>query len=130
MNVGGLHHVAIQVRELESVARFYRTVLGLHEQARHHRPDGTLRAIWLSMTDGSFLALEEAGGELARAPFRSDRPGLHLVALRIAPADRAEALARLAKHGVEVVHQTRWSVYFHDPEGNRVALSHHPHDPC
>ena len=129
MRVEGFHHLAIQVRDLEKTAAFYRQVLGLAELARHHRPDGSLRAIWLSVgSPGGFLALEEVGGEAAPEPFRHDKPGLLLVALRIAAADRAAVLSELARHGVNVVHQTAWTIYFRDPEGNRVALSHHPDD--
>ena len=35
----------------------------------------------------------------------------------------------VARLEVPVLHQTRWTVYFRDPEGNRLALSHHPDDP-
>ena len=128
MDIRGFHHLAIQVADLERAARFYQGVLGLEEQARHHRPDGTLRSIWLSLP-GGFLALEHADGEPPFDPFRSPRLGLHLIALRIDRDARARVLATLAEKGVEVLHQTRWSVYFRDPEGNRIALSHHPEDP-
>ena len=37
-------------------------------------------------------------------------------------------IRHLERLGVPVVHQTRWTLYFRDPEGNRVALSHHPDD--
>ena len=30
--------------------------------------------------------------------------------------------------GVDVVHRTRWSLYVRDPEGNRIGLSHFPHE--
>ena len=128
MRVLGFHHLAIQVRSLEETAAFYRRVLALEERARHHRPDGTLRSIWLDVpgTGGGFLALEEAAGEPAGDDFRTDRHGPLLLALRISPQDRARALAELERLGVPVVHQTRWTVYFRDPEGNRLALSHHP----
>ena len=129
MRVDGFHHLAIQVRFLEKTAEFYRQVLGLSELARHHRPDGSLRAIWLSVGGaGGFLALEEVTGEGVAESFRHQRPGLLLVALRIAAADRPGVLAALSKHGVRVEHETGWTVYFKDPEGNRVALSHHPED--
>jgi catechol 2,3-dioxygenase-like lactoylglutathione lyase family enzyme len=129
MNVRGFHHLAIQVRELERVTAFYRDVLGLPERARHHRPDGSLRSVWVGLPDGGFLALEEVTGEPASGPFRQPNPGLFLLSLRISREDRAEAVRELARHGVELVHETRWTVYFRDPEGNRVALSHHPEDP-
>lgn len=129
MNVQGFHHLAIQVHALERTAAFYREVLGLSELARHHRPDGSLRSIWLSLGDAGFLALEEVSGEVADDGFRTSRPGMHLLALRIAPESRAGVLEALSARGVEVVHQTRWTLYVRDPEGNRIGLSHHPHDP-
>ena len=129
MRVEGFHHLAMQVRDLEGTAAFYREVLGLSELARHRRPDGTLRAIWLSVGGpGGFLALEEVPANPTDEPFRHGRPGLLLVALRIAASERGRALEELANRGVSVVHQTKWTVYFRDPEGNRVALSHHPED--
>lgn len=129
MRVHGFHHLAIQVRDLELVASFYKGVIGLPEQARHHREDGTLRAIWLSLPDGTFLALEACTGEPARDAFRHSAAGFHLLALRIRREDRSAIERELADQGVPIVHRTRWTVYLRDPEGNRVGLSHHPHDP-
>ena len=132
MNVRGFHHLAIQVRDLPRATAFYREVLGLPLMAEHHRPDGTLRSVWLSLGGPSpegFVALEACDGEVVVTPFRDPSPGPHLLALRISREDRAEALRALTAKGIEIVHQTRWSFYFRDPEGNRVALSHHPEDP-
>jgi len=129
MNIRGFHHLAIQVRDLEGQAAFYREVLGLPELARHRREDGTVRAVWLGLSDGGFLALEEVEGQVVPEPFRDARPGLFLLALRVAPEDRAAALAELDRRRVPGLHQSRWTVYFQDPEGNRIGLSHHPHEP-
>jgi catechol-2,3-dioxygenase len=74
----------------------------------------------------SFIALERASAEPERRPFRDDRPGLHLVALSILPSDRLAWEARLSSHGVPLEHSTDYTIYFLDPEGNRVALSHYP----
>jgi catechol 2,3-dioxygenase-like lactoylglutathione lyase family enzyme len=124
MRTLGIHHVAIQVHDVEKVAAFYREVLALPERARHHRDDGSLRSIWIEASgDGSFLAIEEL------------RPGVRgtlghsLVALRIARGDRAAWLDRFAKAGVPIEKQSRWTIYVKDPEGNVIGLSHHPHDP-
>lgn len=127
MRVRGFHHLAIQVRDLLRTSAFYQEVLGLPEQARYHRPDGTLRSIWIGLPDG-FLALEECEAPPRATPFRDPTPGLHLLALRISPEERAAAVRELEARGVEVLHQTRWTLYFRDPEGNRIALSHHPED--
>lgn len=129
MSVQGFHHLAIQVRDLETTAAFYREVLGLTELARHRRDDGSLRSIWVAVPGSGFIALEACVGSLSEDPFRRDTPGLLMFALRISPGERAGWVERFARHGVEVVHQTRWSMYVRDPEGNRVALSHHPEDP-
>jgi catechol-2,3-dioxygenase len=127
MKVHGFHHVAIQVRALEDVASFYREVIGLHELERHHAPDGALRSIWLDVGGGSFLALERVSQAPVPDPsFRDGRPGLFLVALRIDASQRAHVRAELGRRGIPLVHETKWTLYVRDPEGNRVALSHHP----
>jgi glyoxylase I family protein len=123
------HHVAIQCADLAACERFYREVLGLPEFRRWPRPGGGDRSVWLAVGEG-FLALERASGPAGDVPFRAGRAGLHLLALRIGPGERAEWEARLERARVPVVHRTRWTLYVRDPEGNRVGLTHYPHDPA
>jgi glyoxylase I family protein len=126
----GLHHLAIQVRDLGRVEAFYRDRLGLRVLRRWPATDGTTgeRSVWLDSGDGSFLALERvAGGDTAgEDPVRVDRPGLHLVALRIERGARAGWERRLAEAGVSIEARTAFTLYVRDPEGNRVGLSHWP----
>jgi len=112
-----LHHVAIQVRDLERARDFYARVLGLPELGRPRAG-----AVWLDC-GGTVLMLEQADGAPADEPFRTARPGLHLLALAIGPDERAAWEARLAAHGAEVVARTAHTLYVRDPEGNRVGLS-------
>lgn len=128
MDVQGFHHVAIQARDVERVTAFYRDLLGLPELTRHHRPDGSLRSIWVGVPGGGFLAIEAASGEPEQAPFRHERPGYLLLAFRIPRASRSVVVEEFLRAGVSLEHETRWTVYVRDPEGNRVALSHHPED--
>ena len=108
---------------------FYRDVLGLPVLAEHPGPDGALRSVWMGLP-GAFLALETVTGEAAPpSAFRNGTPGWFLVALRISPTDRAAVRAELQRAQVAVEHETGWTLYVRDPEGNRVALSHHP-DPA
>ena len=133
----GFHHLAIQCADLEGCERFYREVLGLEVLRRWPAEGGGTRSVWLAIGDG-FLALERAGApagalDATRAPttddpWRDGRPGLHLLALRIARGERRRWEERLAARGVPIVHRTRWTLYVRDPEGNRVGLSHHPDD--
>ena len=123
----GFHHLAIQVRDLGAVERFYRETLGLAVLRRWPARDGGAgeRSVWLDVGDGAFLALElDANG----APPAADatRPGLHLVALHIERAARDTWLRRLADAGVAVEARTAFTLYVRDPEGNRVGLSHWP----
>jgi len=127
VKVGGLHHLALLARDVAHVAGFYRDVLGLEEAQRHLHPDGTLRSIWLRLGTGpAFLTVEQADASAARAGEMG--AGLFLLALSIPAAARAEVVARLWGHGVQVEKESRWTVYFRDVEGNRVAVSHHPED--
>jgi catechol 2,3-dioxygenase-like lactoylglutathione lyase family enzyme len=82
----GFHHVAIQARDVERVATFYREVLGLSEIERWHREDGSLRSVWLSTggRDG-FIAVEHLPDGQRVAP---PALGASMVGLRIAPEAR------------------------------------------
>jgi catechol 2,3-dioxygenase-like lactoylglutathione lyase family enzyme len=128
VTVGGVHHVALLARDVGRLAAFYRDVLGLAELRRHHHEDGRLRSVWLQLGTGpAFLAVEPADeGAQGAAP---QGPGWFLLALSIPAAGRSEARGWLQGRGVEVERESRWTLYVRDPEGNRVALSHHPEDP-
>ena len=125
-----LHHLAIQVHDLEPTVRWYREMLEL-PLLREWRDDaGTIRSVWLRLSGEAFLALERGG-----APRRSDgepvedgSTGYHLAAFRISAAERAYWEKRLDERGVAIEHRTRWTIYFRDPEGNRIGLSHPPEE--
>jgi glyoxylase I family protein len=127
---GGVHHVAIQVRDLAAMAAFYESVLGLPVLRRWPAADGVGdRSIWIDLGGGAFLALEALPGGGAPAPsasWQSPSPGFHLVALTIPRAARAAWEARLTAAGVAIAHRTAYTLYVRDPEGNRVGLSHWP----
>ena len=129
----GIHHTAIKVLDLEAAERFYVGLLGLRLVRRWPRDaaaGGGDRSLWVDCGDGSFVALERAtAGAAADADARasaSDAPGHHMIAFRIARDERPAWEARLAEAGVEVTHRTAFTLYFRDPEGNRLGLSHHP----
>jgi glyoxylase I family protein len=134
---GGVHHVAIAVRDLDLLEAFYTGVLGLPVLRRWPMagPDGVDardRSVWLDLGAGAFLALERAAdakvaSEGATSPDRAH--GYLMIALRIARASRSDWEARLGAAGVAVVARTAYTLYVADPEGNRVGLSHWP-DPA
>jgi catechol 2,3-dioxygenase-like lactoylglutathione lyase family enzyme len=113
-----LHHLAIKSKDPEELARFYRA-LGL-EELRRHDDDRGLRSIWLALGD-AILMIERSTTGGPNVAFESDPPGLHLLAFAIEPHEAPAWRARLP-----IVRETEYTLYFADPEGNRVALSSHP----
>lgn len=150
---GGIHHFAIKVRDLVAAERFYHDVLGLTVLRRGPATTGGGdRSIWLDTGDGvgTFVALESVAGNGTAASGKNndggdgdgdgdgdnkpgadnesgaDHPGHHLLALRIHRDQRATWEAKLAAARVTVFHRTAYTIYFVDPEGNRLGLSHYP----
>jgi catechol 2,3-dioxygenase-like lactoylglutathione lyase family enzyme len=119
----GLHHVALGARDVESVALFYRDVLGLPELTRHFDEAGALRAVWLDLL-GTVLMIERTTARTPRV--EGVGAGPFLLAFRVAPAQR-EALERaLEAAGAPIETRTEHTSYARDPEGNRIAVSHYP----
>jgi glyoxylase I family protein len=137
--LGGVHHVAIKVRDLEGAERFYCGVLGLGMVRRWRYPGDppspSWRSFWVATegAEGEFLALERADDAdpphgAAPSQRRGDS-GHHLVAFRIPVAARRAWEDHLRAAGFPVTHRTAFTLYVDDPEGNHLALSHHP-DPA
>lgn len=114
-----LHHLAIQVPDLEVAEGFYAGVLGLRVTRRQEH------ALWLD-AGGTILMLERCVGAGALDPWASPAPGPFVVALEIGAAERAGWLTRLEGAGVAVDHTSGFTIYFRDPWGCRLALSHYP----
>jgi catechol 2,3-dioxygenase-like lactoylglutathione lyase family enzyme len=121
--VRALHHLALGARDVERVAVFYRDVFELPEMTRHFDDTGTLRSIWLRM-GASVLMIERTTADGSRVEGVGSGP--FLLAFSVIPDDRARVEARLEAAGASIEARTSFSSYAHDPEGNRVAISHWP----
>jgi glyoxylase I family protein len=118
-----LHHLALGTAEVEDLARFYRELLGLSEHARHLDTQGRLRSIWLDL-GGAVLMIERT----EKPPRRVDGVGSgpFLIAFRVSRAERARLELELESRGHLIEARTAFSSYSRDPDGNRIAISHHP----
>ena len=115
MELLGVHHVSINVRNTAEALEFYTGMLGL--SARTDRPDFSFGGAWLDI-GGQQLHLIES-------PVPDDR-GQHF-ALRVADIDAA--VADLRARGVEVSDPkpvaTSRQCFLRDPSGNLIEL-HEP----
>jgi len=118
-----LHHIALGARDLELVAAFYRDRLGLREIGRRHESGGQVRSIWLDL--GGPILMIELTGESPR-PVRGVGAGPFLLAFAKRPSERDALEMSLAEAGFPVESRTEHTIYFRDPEGNRVAVSSYP----
>jgi glyoxylase I family protein len=115
MRVTGVHHVSVNVDDVDAALAFYVEVLGL--TVRPDRPDVPFGGAWL-----------DAGGQqihLIEASVPADR-GQHM-ALRVDDLDAtaAELQARgVAVSAISPVGTSR-QAFVHDPAGNRIEL-HQP----
>ncbi len=122
------HHQALQVVDLPAMERFYCQVFELPVVRRWPDDAGGERSVWLGL-DGGFIALERAPlGFIVppRGAYEDGRVGYYVFALRIRADERSAWEQRLANAGVAVERRTGFTLFFRDPEGNRLAVSHHP----
>lgn len=115
-----VHHIALKVRDLGLCEKFYAQVLGLPVMDRLADESGAPRSVWLKCGD-AILMLERADAET-----KIKNAGWHLMALKM-PIDKRDGWKKkLTEHEVAIEDESPYSIFFKDPEGNKLALSHHP----
>jgi glyoxylase I family protein len=115
-----VHHVAVQVRDLERARAFYVDVLGLPlVRTQAH-------ALWVQC-GGTLVMLELCTALPATpAPFKAPDAGLHLLAFTMHAHDKDAWRAHLAACAVPVVHETAYTLYVRDTDGTRIGISCYP----
>lgn len=132
LQLGGLDHVVLRVRDITAMLGFYRDVLGCR-LAKHNEPLG----LYHLDAGGSMIDLVTLDGKLGQVG--GDGPGPDLssggrnvdhIALKVRDFDPEAIRAYLSDHGIESGEAvTRFgaegdgpSIYLTDPEGNGVEL--------
>jgi catechol-2,3-dioxygenase len=114
-------HVGIHVTDLEKMAEFYTRVLGFTITDRG--PIGDRELLFLSRDPVEHHQIVLATGRPRDLAFTT----INQLSFRLpALADLQAVHERLLAEGVGplrvVTHGNAWSIYFHDPEGNRIEL--------
>lgn len=105
------------------MAAFYQDILNLEEIKQHHHDDGSLRSIWMKISD-TILMIEKLDEKISKQNSES-QPHWHLVAFGIEKRDLEIWRKKLESVGAVIENESPHSLYFQDPEGNRVCLSHY-----
>jgi glyoxylase I family protein len=110
-----VHHLAFRTRDLTRLERFYTDALGLSVARRDEE-----RSVWLR-AGGTLLMLEQAeDGEPAVTSASKE-----LVAFGIEAPDVERWRRVLEANGITVEGETAYTLYFRDPDGRRIGLSHY-----
>lgn len=118
-----LHHVALGAQDVDRVAKFYQTYFALRELTRHLDDRNELRSIWLAMPPGILMVERTLQ---TRPQVKGIGKGPFLLAFSVSPAERHNLERLLMQEGHAIEARTEFTSYTRDPEGNRVAFSHHP----
>jgi catechol 2,3-dioxygenase-like lactoylglutathione lyase family enzyme len=125
----GLRHLALNVRNLEAMRRFYVELLGFDVEWAPD-PDNIYLSSGIDNLALHRPSLTAAEGAADRAPSRGALDHLGLLVRQAEDVDRWAAF--LESRGVTLDAKPRThrdgarSCYFRDPDGNTVQIIHHP----
>jgi len=125
MNLNALHHVALKAWDAEVLSDFYQKVLGLGFERQFDDRFG-IRSIWLRFGSMRLMIERSEEGGVTNRSFDTDPTGFHLLAFEIQSSEREAWRTHLSVHGCPVVDETEHTLYFQDPESNRLGLSSWP----
>jgi glyoxylase I family protein len=116
MRIMRIHHIAMRTRRVEALESFYAGLLGLLQVQR----DGQ-RSVWLRAGE-SIVMIEQAEDGEPPLPAGS----LELVAFAVTLEELDHFRVLLAEQHVPIEAETAYTIYFRDPDGRRIGLSHFP----
>jgi len=120
-----IHHIAIASKDPENLSLFYENILGL-VRIRTNFEASTVRSVWLQ-AGSSIIMIERCENDSRTTDaFLYKKSGFHLLAFSISPGERIRLKENLLNHSIAIEAESDFSIYFFDPEGNRLAFSHYP----
>ena len=127
IRVLGIDHAAISVRDLDKSLKFYTEVLGLKISPREHQKPG----IEYFLDCGtSLIGLIQGDPNGEKHMLQDAGLGGNHVSFRVKTAGFDAAVEVLKARNVTITFQKKreksWSVYFLDPDGNKLEITAWP----
>jgi catechol 2,3-dioxygenase-like lactoylglutathione lyase family enzyme len=127
IKVQGIDHAAISVKDLEASLKFYTEVLGLKITEREYQKPG----IEYFLDCGtSLIGLIQGRKEEGEHYLQDGGLGGNHVSFRVHTKDFDAYVEALKKKNVTITYQKKrersWSVYFLDPDGNKLEMTSWP----
>ena len=127
IKVLGIDHAAINVSDLGRAMEFYTKVLGLKVTRRE---PSKLGVEYFLDCGASLMGLIQGKPEEGEHFLNDSGLGGNHISFRIRKADFDRAVDELKKHNVQILFSKKreksWSVYFLDPDGNKLELTTWP----
>ncbi|MCB1172675.1 MAG: VOC family protein [Leptospiraceae bacterium] len=126
----GINHMAIASPDPQALARFYTEILQLERIVLD--PDAA--SVWLR-AGTSILMIEDLSGSSRFTPahpvnmatkYHDRQPGFHALIFAIEVDTFKSWKKRIESAGVQIEAHSAYSLYFRDPEKNRIGLSTYP----
>ena len=127
IRVSGIDHAAISVKDLEASLKFYTEVLGLKISQREYQKPGI--EYFLDCGESLIGLLQgDPGGE--KHFLQDSGLGGNHVSFRVPTKDFDAAAEELKRRKVTITFEKKrersWSVYFLDPDGNKLEITSWP----
>lgn len=127
IKVSGIDHAAISVRDLEASLKFYTEVLGLKITEREYQKPGVE---YFLDSGSSLIGLIQGDPSGEKHLLQDSGLGGNHVSFRVATSDFDAYVQELKKRNITVTYEKKrersWSVYFLDPDGNKLELTSWP----
>lgn len=117
--------MAIRVKDIEKMLKFYCGGMGMEEAFRIHNDDGSLRIVYVHISDGQYLELCLGGDE---RPAFDDKKSLGVRHICFTVDDLTKTKRELETRGVKfdseimLMKDKNLAAYLFDPEGNKIEM--------
>jgi len=129
IKIQGIDHAAINVRDFEKSVKFYTKILSLSISKREIQKPG--KEYFLDCGP-SLFGIIQADLSKGEHLLLNDGVGGNHVSFSVKAQDFDEAVASLKQHKVKIhfskKRERSWSVYFEDPDGNKLEMTAWPQE--